>query len=121
MKSSVLVLIAENEPEIRLVLQVAFEDGGFGVLVVSSGEEAIAALDAKGETVRALLTDISLESQSSGWDVARHARELNPNLPVVYMTGGDGNDWAVFGGAERRFDYKAFCTGASVDRRFATS
>jgi CheY-like chemotaxis protein len=96
-KPSVLVLIAENEPEIRLVLQAAFEDGGFEVVLASSGEEAIAALDDMGNAVRALLTDINLESKSSGWDVARHARELNPALPVVYMTGGDGHDWAAFG------------------------
>jgi len=96
-KPSVLVLIAENEPDIRLVLQDAFEDGGFDVLLASSGEEAIAALDAERDNVRALLTDINLESKSTGWDVARHARELNPDLPVVYMTGGDGHDWAAFG------------------------
>ena len=97
MKPSVLVLIAENEPNIRLVLQASFEDGGFDVLLASSGEEAIAALDANVDTLRALLTDINLESSSSGWDVARHGRVLNPDLPVVYMTGNDSHDWAALG------------------------
>ena len=97
MKTSVLVLIAENEPDIRLVLQASFEDGGFDVLLASSGEEAIAALDANVDTLRALLTDINLESSSSGWDVARHGRVLNPDLPVVYMTGNDSHDWAALG------------------------
>jgi CheY-like chemotaxis protein len=96
-KPSVLVLIAENEAEIRLVLQASFEDGGFEVLLASSGEEALAAMDAKAEAVRALITDIDFGSKSTGWDVARHARELNPDLPVVYMTGGEGDDWAAFG------------------------
>ena len=97
MKPSVLVLIAENEPDIRLVLQASFEDGGFEVLLASSGEEAIGALDANVDTLRALLTDINLESSSSGWDVARHGRVLNPDLPVVYMTGNDSHDWAALG------------------------
>ena len=97
MTPSVLVLIAENEPEIRSLLQTSFEDGGFEVLMASSGEEAMAALDAKGGAVRALLTDINLDSKSSGWDVARHGRELNPDLPVVYMTGADAHDWAALG------------------------
>ena len=57
MKPSVLVLIAENEPDIRLVLQAAFEDGGFDVLLASSGEEAIAALDAKRDNVRAVVME----------------------------------------------------------------
>jgi len=93
-KPSVLVLIAEDERDIQLVLRASFEDGGFEVLMASSAEEAIAALDAKGTEVRALLTDVNLGSTSSGWDVARHARELNPDLPVVYVTGADGHDWA---------------------------
>jgi CheY-like chemotaxis protein len=97
MKPSVLVLIAENEEAIRHVLQASFEEGGFDVVLASSGEEAIASLDAKGQQVRALLTDIDFGSTTTGWDVARHARELNADLPVIYMTGGDAHDWAAFG------------------------
>lgn len=97
MKLSVLVLIAENEADIRNILQASFEDGGFEVVLASSGEEAIAAIDTKGEAVRALITDINLGSKATGWDVARHAREKNPELPVVYVTGADGHDWASLG------------------------
>lgn len=97
MKLSVLVLIAENDAEIRNVLQASFEDGGFAVLMASSGEDAMAALDAQGDAVRALITDINLGSQATGWDVARHAREMNPELPVVYVTGAEGHDWASLG------------------------
>lgn len=97
MKPSVLVLIAENEADIRNFLQASFEDGGFEVLLTSSGEEAIAALDAKHDVVRALITDIHFGSAATGWDVARHARELNPELPVIYMTAAGGNEWAAFG------------------------
>ena len=97
MTQSVRVLIAEDEADIRKVLQASFEDGGFAVVVASTGEEAIAALDANGEAVRALVTDVNFGSQATGWDVARHAREMNPNLPVVYVTGGEGHDWASLG------------------------
>jgi len=94
---SVLVLIAEDDAEIRKILQTSFEDGGFAVVLASSGEEAMAAMDDKGEAVRALVTDIALASKATGWDVARHAREMNPNLPVVYVTGTEGHDWASLG------------------------
>lgn len=57
----------------------------------------MAAMDAQAEEVRALVTDINLGSKSTGWDVARHARERNPELPVVYVTGADGHDWASLG------------------------
>lgn len=97
MKPSVLVLIAENEELIRVVLREAFEDGGFEVVLASSGEQAIAEIDTRGEAVRALVTDVNLGSNATGWDVARHGREINPSLPVIYITGADGHDWASLG------------------------
>lgn len=96
-QTSVLVLIAEDEAEIRGVLQISFEDGGFAVLLASSAEEAITALDTKSEDVRALVTDIDLGANATGWDVANHARKASPNMPVVYMTGGAGHEWASRG------------------------
>jgi CheY-like chemotaxis protein len=97
MTPSVLVLIAEDEPDIQEILHASFEDGGFAVVLASSGEEAIATLDAQGTTVRALVTDVNLGAKTTGWDVARHAREMNPDVPVVYVTGGEAHDWASLG------------------------
>lgn len=96
-KTSVLVLIAEDEEEIRSVLRIALEDGGFAVLLASTAEEAIAALATRGDQVRALVTDINLGTNKTGWEVAKHARELRADVPVVYMTGGAGHEWASMG------------------------
>jgi CheY-like chemotaxis protein len=96
-KTAVLVLIAEDQAEIGEVLKDSFEDGGYDVLLAVTAEEALAALDARGEEVRALVTDIKLGSSTTGWDVARHARELKPEMPVVYMTGSESGDWPSLG------------------------
>lgn len=96
-QSSVLVLIAEDEAEIRNILQITFEEGGFDVVLVATGEQAIEALDAQGEALRAVVTDIKLGGTTSGWDVARQARELKADMPVVYMTGSEGKDWPSLG------------------------
>ncbi len=96
-KSSVLVLIAEDQEDIRNILQVSFEDGGFAVELASTAQEAIAVLDARAEEIRALVTDIKLGADVTGWEVARHARELKPDLPVVYMTGSEGHEWSSAG------------------------
>lgn len=96
-KTSILVLIAEDASEIRSILQISFEDGGFDVVLVATGEEAVEALDAQGDALRAVVTDINLGGKTSGWDVARHARELKADMPVVYMTGSEGKDWASLG------------------------
>lgn len=96
-KTSILVLIAEDEAEIRDILQDSFEEGGFDVFLVSTGEEAISALDERGEALRAVVTDINLGAKATGWDVARHARTARPEMPVVYMTGTEGADWPSLG------------------------
>lgn len=96
MDQPVIVLIAEDEAAIRDVLKATFEDGGFAVVLASNGEEAITAIDTHRQVLRALVTDVQLGSQVTGWDVARHGREINPDLPVVYVT-SDGHDWASLG------------------------
>jgi CheY-like chemotaxis protein len=96
-KTSVLVLLAEDEEEIRNVLQLTFEEGGFEVVLVATGEQALEAFDSQGDELRAIVTDIRLGGAVTGWDVARHARERRADMPVVYMTGSDGKDWPSLG------------------------
>jgi CheY-like chemotaxis protein len=54
-------------------------------LLEASGEAAIAVLELQ-PALQALVTDINLSRQASGWEVARRARELFGDLPVVYVT-----------------------------------
>lgn len=55
-------------------------------------------LDSAGSDLQALVTDIDLAPvKLTGWDVARHAREIIPALPIVYTSGASGNDWASKG------------------------
>ena len=46
---------------------------------------------------RALITDINLNGDHEGWDLAKRARELNPDISVVYMTGAAGDEWTSRG------------------------
>ena len=46
---------------------------------------------------RAVVTDINLVGQLDGWEVARAARENEPAMPVIYMTGTHGEEWASKG------------------------
>jgi DNA-binding response OmpR family regulator len=46
---------------------------------------------------QALVTDISLLGRMDGWEIARRAREIHPDFPVVYMSGQHAEDWASKG------------------------
>ena len=97
MSDSVLVFVVDDEAAIQHVLQDALEEGGFVVATASSAEEAIAMLNAEGMVYNALVTDVNLGGKLTGWDVAMRARELLPDMPIIYMTGGAANEWASHG------------------------
>nr|WP_172682345.1 response regulator [Sinorhizobium meliloti] len=78
-------------------LAETLKEAGFMVLAVTSGKKAIERLKAAEPTIAGLITDIRLEQRSSGWDVARIAREIDPEMPVVYISGDGAPDWASQG------------------------
>ncbi len=57
----------------------------------------MALLEKNHNKYRALITDINLNGDLVGWDVATRARELSPGLPVIYMTGAAGDQWTSRG------------------------
>jgi CheY-like chemotaxis protein len=66
------------------------------ILVVE--DDHIELLDKASGKYRALVTDINLgRGQIDGWEIARHAREIDPEFPVVYMSGDSAEAWASKG------------------------
>jgi len=94
---TVIVLLAEDDALIGLALQVALEEGGYAVKHVSSGAEAMAAVDEPEIALAAIVTDIKLGAGADGWDVARHAREAIPAIPIVYMSGDSAHEHSARG------------------------
>lgn len=87
------ILVVEDDPLIKELAVEALSEGGFEPQTVASGEEACALLRDDHYQYRALVTDIHLKGELTGWDVARRARELNLDMPVVYMTGDGADQW----------------------------
>ena len=94
---AILVFVVEDEEVIQHILEDALSDGGFTVKNASSAEEALAILDQEGHDFKALITDVNLPGQLTGWDVAKRAREINDLIPVIYMTGASAHDWGSKG------------------------
>ena len=80
------VLVVEDEEMLLNAVIMEFEDAGFAVLSAGTAEEAYGLLQG-AERVDLLFTDIRLPGQLDGWDLAEHARALQPDLPVIYVTG----------------------------------
>jgi CheY-like chemotaxis protein len=94
----VVILVVEDDQTIQSVIEEALSDGGFEIAIASSGEQAVELVNAANPQFRAVVTDINLgRNRMDGWDVARHARENKPDMPVVYMTGDSADEWASKG------------------------
>ena len=81
------VLVVEDEPLILLDVETALQEAGFEVVAVKDAEQALAAFDADPTKFKGLVTDIRLGSGRSGWEIARHLRQANSSIPVVYVSG----------------------------------
>jgi CheY-like chemotaxis protein len=93
----VVVLVVEDQDLLRATVVPSLEEAGYTVVEASTGDAAVRTLQEKAETIRALVTDVDLGGKITGWDIAHRARELNPALAVVYMTGASADDWAANG------------------------
>jgi CheY-like chemotaxis protein len=96
--SLVVVLVVEDEALIQAMMGDALSEGGFKAKIVASGEEALQLLESGDkDTYRAVITDINLAGELNGWDVARRAREIYPEIPIIYMTGAAADQWPSHG------------------------
>lgn len=78
------ILVVEDEPFALEALCELLGAAGFSVVGVSNSSKALEVL--RRNSFEVLLSDILLADES-GADLARAARELNPSLKVVLMSG----------------------------------
>ncbi len=107
--SVVMILLAEDEPQIGLSLQEMLVGAGYRVRYVANSEEALAGVLA--DNVTGLVTDIQLGSGPTGWDIAERARERKPGLPVVYISGNRAHEHAERGVPDSIMLRKPFVAG----------
>src|SRR3954453_24240217 len=81
-----LVVLVEDEELIRRLLERVLESAEYEVLVAANGEQALRMMDKRVGEIAVLLTDLVMPGMS-GLDLARAARERQPDLPVLCMSG----------------------------------
>jgi DNA-binding response OmpR family regulator len=88
-----VILIVEDEYPLQGIVEDALTEGGFETDIVSSGEEALTLFMGKVKKYKALITDVSLKGNISGWEIAKRIREIDPAFPVIYITGAAADQW----------------------------
>ncbi|HUO10664.1 MAG TPA: response regulator [Phycisphaerae bacterium] len=81
-----MVLVAEDDPAIRLVLVHALEVAGFKVAAAQDGREALHILNEYSDQVDAIITDCFMP-EIDGLKLAQLVRERYPRrMPIVMVT-----------------------------------
>jgi len=88
------VLIVEDEPTVRALAVSILDDIGYSTLSAANAREAMALLETE-TSVDILFTDVNIPDGPDALDglaLAQAARELRPDLHVLYTTGGGRTD-----------------------------
>jgi len=110
----VRVLLVEDEALIGMALAEQLEEAGFRVLLVTSAEEATGILRNRQQCLSAFVTDIRLGEGLDGWELGTQARQLWPNIPVVYMSGDSAAGHAIYGVPQSVMLQKPFAAAQMV-------
>src|ERR1700739_433866 len=96
------ILLVEDKPELRAMLRKALERADYSVEEAPDGNAAIDKIRARRYLL--VLTDLKLPG-SSGLDVLREARRVEPTLPVILVTAYGSVEEAVTAMKDGAFDF----------------
>jgi DNA-binding response OmpR family regulator len=105
-----VLLLVEDEILLHEMLTAELADAGFETIVARDGGRAVAELEAGATRFKAIITDIKLGKGPNGWDVARRARELVSDMPIVYITGDSSHEFSSKGVPDSVVISKPFAT-----------
>ena len=80
------VLVVEDEVLISNLVADVLSASGFVVHEVTTADEALQYINS-GAEIDVLFTDINLPGSMNGAELAARARELRPEMPIVYASG----------------------------------
>ena len=89
-----LILVVDDEVNIRKMLDRMLKAHGYEVIVASDGKEAVALVSKRGSEIRLVITDVMMPNMD-GLATVRMLRQMQPRLPIMAFSGMQTN-WAEF-------------------------
>jgi CheY-like chemotaxis protein len=80
------LLIVENEPAIRNLLQMALRKNGYTVLAAESAREALEIVRGHPDAIALLITDVVMPDMN-GPELAKELAALRPEIRTLFMSG----------------------------------
>lgn len=102
MSQAARILIVDDESSIRLTLGALLKRAGYDVTPAENGPEAVALLE--GHMFDLMLVDLKMPGMD-GMQVVAAARQRQPDIAIIVLTGHGSLDTAVEGLHQGIFDY----------------
>ena len=90
---SAAILVVDDDEFVLEFVQLLLVRGGYSVLTAQSGEEAWNLIADGQNEIRLVLTDIVMPDSFDGLELAARVRKLQPDLPILLMTGAALHDY----------------------------
>ncbi|HEY0928919.1 MAG TPA: PAS domain-containing protein [Gemmatimonas sp.] len=81
------ILVAEDDPSVRSLLQLVLEQQGYQVLVAMNGAEALDVVRRHCGPIHLLLSDIVMPGAIDGFELCQELRTLHPGMRRLFMSG----------------------------------
>ena len=82
-----LILVADDEPSILQYIEHVLQVASYRVITATTVEEAWKIVQRQHGEIELVLTDIVMPGSIDGQDLAKRIQQLDPALPVVFITG----------------------------------
>ncbi len=81
-----VILVVEDEPDVRRMAERILTKGGYSVIGVNGGEEALEVCARASQPIHLLLTDVIMPGML-GTELVERIKEIRPQLGVIFMSG----------------------------------
>jgi DNA-binding NtrC family response regulator len=102
MPENLPLLIIDDDRRMRELLREIFSEQGYLVTVAEDGDQAVAAINE--ERFGLILTDLKMPGQD-GLALLRRAQQVDPEVPVIMITGHGTVDSAIAALKQGAYDY----------------
>lgn len=82
-----IALVVDDDPLVPMVACDILEEAGFRTLEAGTGDEAITVLEAQGQSVVLLFSDVDMPGRRDGFALARETARRWPQISIVVASG----------------------------------
>ena len=85
-----MLIVVDDDDDIRVLVKELLLDRGYHVITAQNGAEGLDQIQHEPQ-LTLMITDIRMPG-IDGWELARRATDMRPNLKVLYITGYPGEE-----------------------------